>query len=77
MTKDFIDELIEVVEVKKTVKKSSTDYKSTKTKIFEVAGFLVQKKRVFSEDHRRKISEANKRRKNQLNFSPQHFRFYI
>ena len=60
MTKDFIDELIEVVEVKKTVKKSSKDYQATKAKTFEVAGVQVEGKYIPSEETRRKISEGNK-----------------
>jgi hypothetical protein len=62
MTKDFIDDLFEVVEVKKTVKKSSNDYKTTKAKSFELAGAEVQNKRIFTAEHRARISEANKGR---------------
>jgi hypothetical protein len=60
MTQDFIDDLIEVVEVKKTVKKSSIDYKATKSKTFEIAGVEIQNKRFLSEEARRKISKGNK-----------------
>ena len=60
MIQDFIDDLIEVVEVKKTVNKSSVDYKATKSKTFAIAGVEVQSKRVVSEEARRKISEGNK-----------------
>ena len=62
MTKDFIDDLIKVVEVKKTVKKSSSDFKANKVKSFQVAGVEVQNKRVVSEETRRKISESSKGR---------------
>ena len=62
MTKDFIDDLIEVVEVKKAVKKSSTDYKTTKSKVFEVAGIQVERIYHLSEETKRKIGKANKGR---------------
>jgi hypothetical protein len=62
MTKDFIDKLIETLEVKKTVEKSSNSFKKTNAKSFEIAGVQVQNKRIFTEEHRARISEANKHR---------------
>ena len=61
MTKDFIDDLIEVVEVKKTVKKSSKElFHTNKANSFEIAGVEVVGKRQLSEETRKKISEGNK-----------------
>jgi hypothetical protein len=62
MTKDFIDDLITVVEVKKTVNKSSDSYKATKTKTFEVFGVEVKANYHLSEEAKRKIGKANKGR---------------
>jgi hypothetical protein len=64
MTSDFIDELIEVVEIKKTVNKSSKGYKATKAKTFEVAGVEIEQKYKHTQEARRKMSEARKGRKN-------------
>jgi len=51
MTKDFIDELIEVVEIKKTVKKSSKDnFQAKKAKSFEIAGVEIKCKRNLSDE---------------------------
>ena len=51
MTKDFIDNLIEVVEVKKTVKKSSKEsFPAKKANSFEIAGVEVKQKRIVSEE---------------------------
>lgn len=61
MTKDFIDELIEVVEVKKTVKKSSKErFQANKANGFEIAGVQVVNKRLLTEEHKKKIAEGNK-----------------
>jgi hypothetical protein len=67
MTKDFIDDLIEVVEVKKTVNKSSNEIKPSKAKqrvrgkTFVIAGIEIKSKKITSEETRRKISEGVKR----------------
>ena len=60
MTKDFIDNLIEVVEVKKTIKKSSKEYQVARAKNFEVAGIQVERKYIPSDETRRKASELHK-----------------
>ena len=60
MTKDFIDDLIEVVEIKKTVKKSSKKVAPSKVKTFEIAGVQVEKKYTPSDETRRKASERHK-----------------
>ena len=62
MTKDFIDDLIEVVEVKKAVKNSSNDFNATKAKSFELAGVEVQIKLTISDEHKRRIGEATRGR---------------
>jgi hypothetical protein len=60
MTKDFIDELIEVVEIKKTSKKSSKKlFQKKKTNSFEIAGVQVENKRLLTEEHKQKIAEGN------------------
>lgn len=71
MTKDFIDEQIEVVEIKKTVNKSSKEnVQANKVNSFDIAGVEVEGKSIspkrgipLSEDIRKKISEAGKGRK--------------
>jgi hypothetical protein len=64
MTKDFIDEQITVVEIKKTVKKSSKErFQASKPNSFEIIGIEVKHKRIISEETRKKISEAHKGRK--------------
>ena len=60
MTRDFIDDLFEVVEVKKTDKKSSNDFKSTKAKTFELAGVQVERTYIPSDEIRRKMSKLHK-----------------
>ena len=61
MTKDFIDEQIEVIEIKKTVKKSSKElFKANKANSFEIAGVQVGQKLIVSEEARRKIGDAHK-----------------
>lgn len=61
MTKDFIDDLIEVVEVKKAVKKSSKEsFRAKKAISFEIAGVEVEKKYTPSDEVRRKASERHK-----------------
>jgi len=61
MTKDFIDEQIEVIEIKKTVKKSSKElFNVNKNNSFEIAGVQVGQKFLISDETRRKISEGNK-----------------
>ena len=63
MTKDFIDDLFEVVEVKKTVKKSSKEsFRAKKANSFEIAGLEVKQKRIVSEETKRNISESLKGR---------------
>ena len=63
MIKDFIDDLFEVLEVKKTAKKSSTEsFRAKNTNSFEIAGVEVQNKRTLSEEHKNKIGEANRKR---------------
>lgn len=62
MTKDFIDELIEVVEVKKTIKKSSKKSQLSKGKgqVFLIAGVEIQKNYKHTPEALKKISDANK-----------------
>ncbi len=66
MTKDFIDDLIEAVEVKKTVKKSSkavapsNSKRKVRGKTFVIAGVEVKGKKLTSEETRKKISEGVK-----------------
>jgi len=61
MTNDFIDEQVEVVELKKTVKKSSKEsFQAKKANSFEIAGVQVQNKKILTEQHRLKIAEGNK-----------------
>lgn len=60
MTKDYIDNLIEVVEVKKTLKKSSKQVAASKGKTFEIAGVQVERKYIPSAETRRKASERHK-----------------
>jgi len=63
MTKDFIDDLIEVVDVKRTVKKSSKErFLAKKANGFEIAGVEVKHKRIVSEETKRNISESLKGR---------------
>ena len=63
MTKDFIDDLIEVVEIKKTSKKSSNEtFRAKKANSFEIAGVEVKQKRIVSEKTKRNISESLKGR---------------
>ncbi len=63
MTKDFIDELVEVVELKKTVKQSSKErFKAKKANSFEIAGVQVEHKYKHSEEVRKKISDSLKGR---------------
>lgn len=63
MTKDYIDELIEEVPIKKTVKKSSKDnFQANKTKSFKIAGVQVKNKRIVSEETKKNISESLKGR---------------
>jgi hypothetical protein len=62
MTKDFIDDLFEVVEVKKTVQKSSKErFQVNKVNSFEIGGIEVVLKRQLSEDTKKKISETKKK----------------
>jgi hypothetical protein len=61
MTKDFIDELIELVEVNNTIKNFSKErYQAYKTKTFEIAGVEVKNKRILTEEHKLKIAEGKK-----------------
>ena len=63
MTKDFIDDLIEVIEVKKTVKKSSKEcFQANKANSFEIAGFEVKHKRIVSDETKKNISKSLKGR---------------
>jgi hypothetical protein len=63
MTKDFIDDLFEVVEVKKTVTKSSKEsFRAKKANSFEVAGVQIEGKYTLSDETKRKISESGKGR---------------
>lgn len=63
MTKDFVDDSYEVVAVEKTIKKSSkTNLAPSKGRTFEIAGIEVKNKRIFTEEHKQKIAEANKGR---------------
>lgn len=60
MTKDFIDELIEVTSLKKSDTKRSKNYQLSKSQNFIVAGVQVEKNYKHTEETLRKISEANK-----------------
>jgi len=67
MTKDFIDDLIEIVEVRKTVKKSSKDVvlskgqRRVRGKTFVIADVEVKSKKITSDETRKKISEGVKK----------------
>lgn len=61
MTKDFIDDLIEVAEVKKSFKKSSKQIKRPRGKTFLIAGVEVKNVKIATDETRRKISEGVKK----------------
>jgi len=67
MTKDFIEQQIELVEIKKTVKKSSKEIslssrkRKERGKTFVISGVEVKGKKLTSDETRKKISEGVRR----------------